>query len=407
MKKVKTAIVQHKLSSLHIRIQKLLDKTYRDVPYDQEAEDIFERYNKLLLSIKEEHSALFADLAPRKPIFMSGDHTIDKSSIEILKTDIFEFERGLQVIDHENDAERRSNDVRYWSQRTRAASSKGWLANTLPATFAVIRRLTGEFFFSENFGNDCYYCGFKGGLSELDVNQRLNEEIPGLIYPPKQANENELFDFVEFFYRYTSKPTEWSDCIDGGKCPRGYSSLSGREKFSTEINAVFVRFGAPFRLVRGQIVRANSEIVDRILEVPIVTDDADLNGLIKRAVDAFQDKNDKRIEAAEICCKAFEHLKHRFGGNAKKSSEALIRQLVQNSEQFEKLNLYWSALTSLGHSAIRHSKPEVPSTSDPVLAEYLFVQYYTAILLASKKLEPVDELDQIFGLELTPEEVPF
>lgn len=399
------SIIFHKLSSLKVRVQALISRADISIPYDEELRSVFERYNSLLNELQTLNANYFCDLVPREPKVDGDSGWVSCESVEILKLDIAEIERALELLELSEEEEQRATEIRFWSQRTNPAGAKDWLKHSAPALGAVIDRLKCSAYFAEQLGIPCSYCERPHTLSEPRVNQLLSEQLPGVKYPMEKATIDQLFDLIEFLYRYVSKATEWIRCYDDDRCPSGFSARAGRQEYTKEINAVLTRFGAPYRLTQGQIVRVGSKIIEEVLEEPITTDDQELNGLIRRAVEAFKDRKDRRVEAAEVCCKAFEHLKHKYGKDTKVSSETLIRNVVENTEQFNKLNAFWTALTNLGHGTVRHSKPDSPSTSDPILAEYLFLQYYTSIQFASKRLARNQSLDDIFGVSIETTEL--
>lgn len=392
-----TQIIRHKMSTLKSRINNVYDD--HSIAYSEEIISIFDRYNKLRVELFALNSELFSDLIERKAGVDEDSSWVSSESIALLRVDLDEIEKGLTIYDDSKVEEEREADSRYWSLRTKPANSTDWLKNTVPAVFALLKRLGQAQYFAEMLGEPCGYCNLPGGVSEWKVNQILNEELPHLSYPPTVGvNADQLFDHIEFFYRRVSKPVAFSSCWDSQECPQKFSAASGRIDFTKEINTIFIRFGALYRLSQGQVITAGSKIIEDTFNEPLLTDDEELNILIRRAVEAFRDRKDRRIEAAEVCCKAFEHLKHKYGKDAK--AEALIRMLGENDEQFSKLNDFWSALTKLGHGAVRHSKPGAPSTNDPLLAEYLFLQYYTAIQFALKRINEKAGSDDIFSIDL-------
>ncbi len=392
-----TQIIRHKLSSLKSRINKLLDGN--SIAHNNEVVSIFERYKNLRMELISIAPEIFGDLIEREPGLDEQKAWVSYESASILRVDLKEMEDGLLIFEESREEEQRQIDSRYWSLRTKPVSSTDWLKNSVPAIFALLKRLGNSQYFARDLGEACSYCCLPGRVSEEKVNEILNEQLPGLSYPPTKAiNRDQFFDYIEFFYRHVSKPLSFSSCCDNQECPQEFSSASGRIDFTKEVNTILTRFGAPYRLAQGQIIMAGSKIIEGMLEEPLVTDDGELNLLIKRAVEAFRDRKDRRVEAAEVCCKAFEHLKHKYGKDAK--AEVLIRILGENEEQFSKLSALWLTLTNLGHGTVRHSKPGAPSTNNPLLAEYLFLQYYSAIQFALKRLAEQGENEDIFGLQL-------
>lgn len=410
-----TATLQHRLLSLKTRLDALCEASddYSSIDFDEEAKSIFDRYEKIRTELIALDTNIFGELVVRRPTMGTRDDTFERKSLTRIRADLVEIDRGLTLIEQENsDIDYRSEKM-FWSRRTNPASALEWFKATGPAIVARIDRLGKEGYFVQDFSdNNCSYCEAPFGFSVDKVNSALKEHIPDLLYRlGGRFKETDIYDLVEFFYEHAVSPTDWQHCGDD-KCPSKYSRQDGRKYYTTEINKIFGRFGAPYRLVLGQVTRVTSPIVEKILDEPIVTEDIELNKQLTRAVAAFRDRTDKRIEAAEICCKAFEHFKCRYGANAKSSTQAIIAELVSSEDQAEKLNVYWKALTDLGHAANRHSKPTSPSTSDSEFAEYLFLQYYTAIYFGCRKFERKKEgLDNALRDELSvftlSDEIPF
>ncbi len=398
-----SAQLKHRLASLKTRTSAML-QTYYDhgsIPFDEEAKNIFERYNKLREELITVNSNIFGDLIARKPCLNKDGDRFDSVGFSNVLIDISEIEKGLELLETEVPEGIKESEKLFWSRRTNPTASKNWFQDLGPAFFALVSRLGRECCFAKDFpASECSWCSGAYGISEQSVTLRLKEHLPKLSYPMQSLDRDQLFDFIEFFYQHVSKPTRWDDC-DNDKCPKEFSKSAGQQYYSLEVNKLFVRFGAPFRLIQGEVTRTNSKLIEELLEEPLITDDVELNTLLTRAVRALRDKSDKRIEAAEICCKAFEHFKHRFGNNAKSSTSIMIKKLVDSDEQVQKLNEYWHALTNLGHGSIRHSKPDAPSTNDPHFAEYLFIQYYSAIQFGCKKLGLSNEKpEEFFGLNI-------
>lgn len=397
------SIVHRHIEALKKRLAVLLEDSYEAIEHNEEVDSIFVRYNSLRDELVAQ-SDIFKHLLKRQVKLHEGSSTVDRKSLLILQQDIAEAEEGLELLSYSDVSQTREREAKYWSQRTKPASSADWLKNSVHATLSLINRLKRSYYFAEFFGNHCSYCEGGYGLNCDRVNERLGEHIPGLTYPPQKVSADDLFDLIEFFYDHASLPTSWAACGgDDNRCPQSYSGMRGKARFANEVNIVFTRFGAPYRLAHGRIIRASSPVIEQLLEHPILTDDQKLNELITRAVQAFKDKSDRRVEAAEICCKAFEHFKKQYG-DSKTGAETLIRKVVPHQNLFDNLNMYWKALTTLGHEAVRHSKPEAPSISDPIFAEYLFLQYYSAIYFATRKTASTE--DDVFSFNLD-ETIPF
>lgn len=377
-------VIQNRVLHLKSRVS-ALTKAYGSIENDEELASIFARYNAIREQLVQQRPEYFGDLIPRKPGISEEGSWVIPESVEILLRDIAEIESGLELLDSQSGDEQLAIDTQFWSRRTKPVQSDDWLELSRPVVLSVIARLIRGQFFAEKFGNTCYYCGRACGLDDAALNQSLSEYLPGSIWPPKSPNMDQLFDLIEFFYRNGSEPIEWEAC-DTDRCPVRFSGSRGRSKFTAEMNDIFVRFGATYRLCQGRMSRVGSPVIETLFSDVIVSDDAELQQLIDRAVSAFRDRTDRRVEAAEIICKAFEHLKHKYGKDSKKGAEALIQLLVENEQQAEKMSALWLALTNTAHSFVRHSTPIAPSTSDVLLAEYIFIQFYSAIYLIHRKL---------------------
>lgn len=382
---METKLILHKLNSLRYRVEAFNSTSGHLAPFNDEVRSIFDRYNSLREQLANLSSEYFSELVNREPL-LDEEGWVYSTSVKILQLDIVEIERGLELLEYSNRDEQRETEVRFWSYRNNIVGSKDWLKSTVPAVLAMIKRLSGACFFAEQFGETCQHCTRLFGFAEWRINQILAEQLPGLLYPPTNITQDQLFDLIEFLNRFVSEPLEFTPCgWDDDECPSRFSAKGGREKYTKEINMILERFAAPFRFSQGQIVRVGSQVIEELLQEPIITPDAELNRLISSAIAAFRDKVDRRVQAAEVCCKAFEHMKHRYGKDTRSGSQNLIKKLVENDDQFEKFNAYWLALTNLGHTSLRHSKPGSPSTNDALLSEYLFIQYYSAIYFVHKQ----------------------
>jgi hypothetical protein len=190
-------------------------------------------------------------------------------------------------------------------------------------------------------------------------------------------------DIVEFFFRFVSLPSKWDTDYSSGdeiRYPVEFDTGKGRYEYTISVNAMFDRFRAPFRLSRGQVHRTTTEHLQQLLDDDLKSEDANLVSLVQRAIGAYKDpRTDRRVEAAECMCKAFEHIKSSQGPDIKSSIANTLAKVPVAPDVRTRLDEHLKGLTNLGHSAVRHSTQDSPSIDDKALSEYLFFTYLVTV----------------------------
>lgn len=131
-----------------------------------------------------------------------------------------------------------------------------WDRSFWPAFRAVIRRLGKQGYFCNAWPDRC--CDDHDfGWDESQMQITLQEYLPLVDWQRSVAPDAAtLLSFIHFFYDHVAKPIggwfhDYSACRQYH--PEEFSVELGRQDFAAECNLLFTRFGAPLRLVDGQL----------------------------------------------------------------------------------------------------------------------------------------------------------
>ncbi len=248
------------------------------------------------------------------------------------------------------------------------------------------------------FPTGCSYAGnsHKGTWDKSATNSIIREFIPGGNWPPTKTalSMDDVFDYVEFFHLHAAWPTKYEGCgWDDYECAVEFDEAEGKRRYELEVNTLFERFAAPFRLVNGRIGRALPSVIEHELAYKLDFNDSVLNDLVAKAIDAFSDRHDRRVEATMLISSALEHWKSSEHTDFKKSTESLVNKLAKSDEQKKIINDSLLHLTGVTHKFIRHSRKEQPALQDPDFAECLFLVIFSVLAFGHKKYQDLSNCE--------------
>lgn len=264
-------------------------------------------------------------------------------------------------------------------------------------------------FFFENFGN-------WNGCSLLDSNKvtsKMLQEIGRQEWPLfDKPSDDQTFDLIQFFFNFVSYPTKWNynrsyaDCL----LPTEVNTKKGRYDYTIGINHLFENFRHPYKLIKGDIKRFGSKILDeKILNLEFKIPDTELFKLINDAINYFysRNSNDKKIGVEKIV-DAYQRLKTIKNSNVKRGIELMKKEVslleVVQTAFGEDLADLWKVVNNY---AIRHFETNKIPLKDENFMEYLFYGYFNVIRLILKKYGWIQDKEKSVVEKEEEEELPF
>lgn len=279
---------------------------------------------------------------------------------------------------------------KYYSQRKRVLNSHlnsdFWLAwlNTM-------QDFGSKNYLCEHFSNEC--CdGHPVGFNSETIQGKLYCELGDLKFSSfmtTDLSQDNMFDLIEFFFKYISKPTSgWNHGYCGSFHPESYDTPKGRYEYTIAVNDLFKRFNHPYKLKNGEIKLLGSPTLDTPLTtMELDTDDSHLKKLMEQALTDFYDRSGARKnQALQALVDVFERLKTIDHTNKKKSIAKIIGKLSPIECVQKNLNRDLRELTNVANNfCIRHHETTQKIIKDPDMVEFLFYLYFNYVRLIFKK----------------------
>lgn len=252
-----------------------------------------------------------------------------------------------------------------------------------------------------DFGNRNYLCeyfsdfcsdGFPMGFSNKVIQQKIFSELGELEFDSLESmrlSQEQMFDLIEFFYRFISKPKEsWYHQYCGANHPKSYDRSQGRYEYTIKVNKLFDRFNHPYKLQKGEIKLIGSPTLDApLVSLELDIDDKHLKGLIEQAISKFYErKSSEKYIALKLIVDAFERIKTLEGDDKKKSISKVISKISPFKFVQENLDTDLRKLTDVANNfCIRHHEISKKPIDDPDMIEFLFYLYFNYVRLILKK----------------------
>lgn len=252
-----------------------------------------------------------------------------------------------------------------------------------------------------DFGNKNYLCecfpdycsdGHPMGFSNNAVQQKIFSELGELkfdSFKTKYLSQEQMFDLIQFFYRFISKPIEnWFHQYCGSDHPKSYDRSKGRYEYTIEVNKLFERFNHPYKIQKGEIKLIGSPTLDApLISLELDIDDEHLKGLIEQAISKFYERrSSEKYIALRLIVDAFERIKTLEGEDKKKSVSKVISKISLFGYVQENLDVDLRKLTDVANDfCIRHHEISKKPIDDPDMVEFLFYLYFNYVRLILKK----------------------
>lgn len=165
------------------------------------------------------------------------------------------------------------------------------------------------------------------------------------------------------------------------------------KNFQKGINEIFIKSGLLYELT-------NEKIIERIVENSVLTveiendfaivDEIGIRDLLKDAVSLYKTPNPAvRQDSVEKLWDALERLKTYYTFDKKRSSEKIVNDMANGSDNFASLfNDEFMSLTNIGNRyRIRHHETDKIDIIDARYYDYLFNRCLSLIALAIQYLE--------------------
>lgn len=206
--------------------------------------------------------------------------------------------------------------------------------------------------------------------------------------PNEVPLKEDVFDFIEFFYRVISVPSGSYHSYYRHTDYRDFDRENAQSEYIARINQYLQTCCHPYDFVDGEIRSSISPVLDvPIKEEEFAIDDSHLSSLLESAVADYFDKsgNNKR-KALESLVDAYDRLKTIEPGDKKRSVETVISKLSTIEAVRQTLDDDMQVLTQISNDfTIRHHEMNKRQLGDDDFVEYLFYAYYNVIRLILKK----------------------
>lgn len=282
---------------------------------------------------------------------------------------------------------------KYFSQRKQSASGyRSALSHDFwTAWLSTMRDFGRKQYLCEDFGRYCT-CGARTDWDKDTIQERILAELGNVTFISFKStllSEDRMFDLIEFFYGFVSKPTdEPHECYCNDWHYGEFDRQRGRYEYTVEVNKLFDRFNHPYKLKKGRIILVISQTLDAPLtSLEIRTDDEHLRTLIEQAVSDFYHRSGSRKSLAlRSIVDAFERLKT-LEGHDKKDSVAKVVRNVSRIEAVQKaFDADMRELTRIANDfCIRHHEMGKKPIKDPDMVEFLFYLYFDFVRLILKR----------------------
>ncbi|WP_322421777.1 hypothetical protein [Jeotgalibacillus haloalkalitolerans] len=205
-------------------------------------------------------------------------------------------------------------------------------------------------------------------------------------------NKYSVLDFVQYCYSKISDVYYDETDFFGRDTYITMSTNEKKEAFRKEVNQIFERNQIVFYVdENGNIKRQLPiEMGNLINDLPVKTNDDNLNELIKLAIDNIHKPEiEKRTFALEKIWDAYERMKTYYEGmNKRNSANTLIEEVARGTNNFDEvLEAEFRSLTDIGNKfQIRHFERGKIKVNDKKHVDYLFFRMIALISLCLNEL---------------------
>jgi hypothetical protein len=250
---------------------------------------------------------------------------------------------------------------------------------------AYIEELAGQGSLSQKFGYSNYDYNLEYwdyGVYKERVSRKMLQELGYDLYPlPTYALSSEqVFEVIEFFFKFVSKPSGSS-----------YDGPGGRHDYTVAINKLFDNFRLAYKLEKGLVRDVHSSLLDKV----VVTDDftvpdQETQALLDVAKEKFYSRKpeEQRI-ALEKMVDVLQRVSSWEDENKPRSIEKILCKVCGDDGLAKELlkddlKVLWSVANDF---MIRHTEMNKPKITDMDFVEYLFYTYYSYLRLILKKYD--------------------
>ncbi|GBE30150.1 hypothetical protein BMS3Bbin04_01176 [bacterium BMS3Bbin04] len=215
----------------------------------------------------------------------------------------------------------------------------------------------------------------------------LQAEIRNIIVPIEEGKippTLAFLDFIQFCHRNVSYPIQGNYHSFYTHYHLSFDEDRGRESYSDQINRLFKSNNFAYELhTDGKIVRLITDEIARVINIPLITGDQQLDGLIRAAKEKIYDKDiSVRKESLEKLWDCWERLKTISNPDKKKGIEELISNISSDLTVRSDINDEADKLSKIGNKyRIRHHETDKIEIEDTYMIDYLFVRMLSLINL--------------------------
>ena len=169
----------------------------------------------------------------------------------------------------------------YYSRRGKKLSSK--VSEEFWEAFkACIRDFVREAWFPDFSEWETSYGGGYWWANPEKVNLKMIQELGKNMYPLEnmemQPDDETIFDLIEFFFKYVSKPLNHEK----------HDGRQGRYEYTIRINQLFDNFRLSYQLKKGEVKAKHLQFFDEyISKIDFEIPDEETKNLLTTAIDKF------------------------------------------------------------------------------------------------------------------------
>ena len=269
---------------------------------------------------------------------------------------------------------------KYFSQRAGLSPHPNGLPlkDILDLFERVYKNLDTAGYFAHAFGYGCVDAGWiDGTIGDVELDIRLATRKDTLWPLAKllfTAEENDLFDFIEYLYQKIAKPIKgtlhsFSDC---GMHWELFDKPIGQKEFREKINAILGEYERKFQLSeKGEVLVVPEHGFEEIFEAKIPSTQPSVVGRMESAIVRFRrhgSTRDDRRQAVRDLADVLEALKPEMA------------RVISNKDESDLFNI-------ANNFSIRHNNDKQKTEYDPVWLGWMFYFYLSTIHVILRRIE--------------------
>lgn len=269
---------------------------------------------------------------------------------------------------------------KYYSQRAGLSPHPNGLPlkDILDLFERVYKNLENAGYFADAFGYACVTAGWiDGTIGDVELDIRLATRKDTLWPLSKMlflAEEDDLFDFIEYLYQNVSKPIKgtrhtYGDC---GMHWEVFDKPTGQKEFREKINLILEQYERKFQLSdKGEILLVPEHGFEEIFKAKIPSTQPTVVGRMESAIVRFRRHGSTRDD----CRQAVRDL-----ADVLEALRPEMEGVISNKDEGDLFNI-------ANNFSIRHNSDKQKAEYDPVWLSWMFYFYLSTIHVILRRIE--------------------